>query len=727
MSPQDLIGGRPTRIDAFDKVTGQALYPADLRVEGMLFGRVLRSPHRHARIRRIDVAGARVLPGVIAAVCGDDIAGPGTYGLVTPDQPVLSRTGGKVRFVGDAVAAVAAESPELADAALDMIEVDYDLLPAVLGTAAALAPGAPLVHEDRSDNVLHSVHLRHGDPAAGFAGADVVVEGHYTTPFVDHAFLQPEGGMAALGADGRVTVWVATQWAAEDLRQIAHALALPAGQLREIVTATGGAFGGREDISVQIVLVLLALKTGRPVKMVYSRPESLVAGTKRHPFEMHYRTGATRAGKLTAMEIRMVANAGAYASTTLAVLNTAVTVATGSYLVPHVAVDAVAAYTNLPVTAAMRGFGSNQPNYAVEMQMSKLADLLGMDPAELRRLNLYRSGSTLHTGQVLGAGVGASRALDSAVAKGAALGLRPGSGRNQGSKRRGVGVACGFKNVGYNLGWDDFSTAVVEAYPDRATVKIGACEVGQGVTTAMAQLAASRLELPLAAIHVETVDTDRVPDSGSSSASRQTFVTGNAVLRAADEASRRLAALGPNPPGSALPIVAEVTYHAPATYAMDPATGQTQSANYSYGYGAQVVEVEVDTGTGEVRVLQAVASHDAGHAINLTQVEGQIEGGFVMSQGYSLLEEYTLQDGRPKTTTLATFLMPTVLDAPSEIHAIVIEEPDPEGPYGAKGIGEMTMLPTPGAIGAAIHDATGVWLDDLPMTPERVLRALGSI
>ncbi len=699
-------------------------------------------------------------PGSRVAVSGDDISGPSTYGLVTPDQPALARTGGVVRFVGDAVAAVAAETPELADEALARIQVDYELLPAVCDMRAALQPGAPLVHEERPDNVLHRAQVRHGDLAAGFAAADIVLEGHYTTPFVDHAYLQPEAGLASVGEDDRITVWVATQWPDEDRRQIAHALGLPLAQIREIVTATGGAFGGREDISVQIVLALLAIKSGRPVKLVHSRSESLTATTKRHPFEMHYRTGATRDGRLTAMEISFLANAGAYASTSLAVVNTAVTLATGSYEVPNVDVDATAVYTNSPPTAAMRGFGSNQPNFAVEMQMSKLAAALQMDPAQLRRRNLYRAGSIMLTGQVLNSGIGAIKALDAAQsffhqagayqvsvreateAPNARQSFSPpppiaplkansaqgrGSGRSEESKRYGVGIACGCKNVGFNLGLEDSSGAVVEAYPDHAVVKIGAVDVGQGSLTIMAQLAASKLELPLSAIELWASDTDLVPDSGSSSASRQTFVTGNAVLRAAAEAARRLAALGPHPPADALPVVASVVYHAPSTCAMDPLTGHSERANFAYGYGCQIVAVEVDSETGEVRVLGVVAAHDAGQAINVTNVEGQIEGGFVMGQGYSLLEEYILQDGVPRATTLATFLVPTMLDIPERIDSVIVEERDPEGPYGAKGIGEMTMLPTPGAIAAAIHDAVGVWIDDLPITPERVLRALGKL
>jgi CO/xanthine dehydrogenase Mo-binding subunit len=724
MSQPDVIGGRATRVDAWDKVLGRALYPDDLRVEGMLYAAVLRSPHPHARIRAIHLEAARAMPGVVAALDGRHVQGPAAYGLMIPDQPVLARPEGKVRYVGDAVAAVAACTPDAARAAVAAIEVDYEKLAAVTDPRLALAEGAPLVHEDRESNLLHEVRLRRGDVEAGFAEAAVIVEGVYETPFIDHAYLQPEAGLANVDGNGQVSVWVGTQWPHEDRRQIAYALGLPEEQVRVIQMTTGGAFGGREDINVQIVLALLALKTGQVVKLVYDRTESLVASTKRHPFQIRYRSGATRAGQLTAIEVELLANAGAYASTSAAVLTTSVTVAAGPYEVPNARVNARVAYTNNPPAAAMRGFGANQVGFAAEMQMAKLAKALDMDAVELKRRNLYRNGSTMHTGQVLPHAAGATRTLVAAVQRAAELGMVPGLGIAQGSRHRGVGVACGFKNIGYNLGWDDKSTAIVELWPDRAVVKVGTCDVGQGSTTVLAQMAATALELPLSMISMVVSDTDVVPDSGSCSASRSTFVTGHAVMRAAAEAERRLAALGPNPPTEALPVVAEYTYHAPATTPLDPETGHGDKPNYTYAYGAQVVLLEVDMDTGEVEVLRAVAAHDVGQAINPTLVEGQIEGGFAMGQGYGMMEEHSLVDGMPQTTTLATFLIPTILDVP-EIVSVILEEPDPDGPAGARGIGEVPMLPTPAAIADAIHDATGAWVDRLPCSPENVLRALG--
>lgn len=726
MSQQGVIGGRVSRIDAWDKVIGRALYPGDLYVEGMLHAAILRSPYPHAQIRGMNLEPARALPDVVVVLNGDDIEGPNAFGLMEPDQPVLAQVGGKVRYVGDAIAAVAANTPEAARAALTLIEVDYEPLPAVTDPRLALDVGSPLVHEGRESNLLHQVQLCRGDVEAAFAQAAVVVEGLYETPFIDHAYLQPEAGMAKVDENGRVTVWVGTQWPHEDRRQIAHALGLPEDQVRVIQMTTGGAFGGREDISVQIVLALLALNTGQVVKFVYDRTESLVASTKRHPFQVRYRTGATHEGLLTAIDVELLANAGAYASTSAAVLGTSVTVAAGPYQVPNAKIDARVTYTNSPPAAAMRGFGSNQVGFAAEMQMAKLAEALGMDAVELRRRNLYRNGSTMHTGQVLPHAEGAIKTLDAAVERAVELGMTPGRSVVHGSRRLGVGVACGFKNIGYNFGWDDKSTAVVELWPDRALVKVGTCDVGQGSTTVLAQMAATVLELPLSSISMVVSDTDLVPDSGSCSASRSTFVTGHAVMKAALEAERRLAALGPKPSPEAFPVVAEYTYHAPATTPLDPETGQGEKPNFTYAYGAQVMEVEVDVDTGEAQLLRAVAAHDVGQAVNPILVEGQIEGGLVMGQGYSMMEEHALLNGLPQTTTLATFLIPTIRDVP-DIVPIILEEPDPDGPAGVRGAGEVPMLPTPAAIADAIHDATGIWVDRLPCSPENILRALGFV
>jgi CO/xanthine dehydrogenase Mo-binding subunit len=344
----------------------------------------------------------------------------------------------------------------------------------------------------------------------------------------------------------------------------------------------------------------------------------------------------------------------------------------------------------------------------------------------MRRRNLYRDGSITLTGEVLSDARGALKTLDAAVEDAERLGLRPeGVHATAGSKRRGVGIACGFKNIGYSFGWDDKSKAVVELYEDRAIVKIGTSEVGQGSTTVLGQIAASALDLPLSAIEMIVGDTAAAPDSGSCSASRSTFVTGNAVLRAASEARRRLSELSGQRGSGNLPIVVEHTYHAPATEPLEPGTGRSEKPHFTYGYGAQAVEVEVDVETGKVRVLRCVSAHDVGRAVNPTAVEGQIEGGFVMGQGYSLLEEYRLSDGHPQTATLASFLIPTVQDAPEELVPIILEDPAPDGPLGVRGVGEIPMLPAPGAIADAVHDAVGVWVDDLPLTSERVLAALG--
>lgn len=769
-----IIGQRVCRLEGRDKATGAAEYPADLKMEGLLYGRALRSAYPHARIVAIDTSKAKDLPGVHAVLTAADISGPNEYGLIIRDQSVLARE--KVRYLGDAVAVVAATSPTIAERAIGLIDVHYEELPAVFDPLEAMKPEAPQIHD--KGNILHQVHLQRGDVATGFAQADLIVESTYRTPFAEHAYLQPEAGLATIDETGKVTVYVATQWTHEDRRQITHALGLSLEQVRVVQMTVGGAFGGREDISVQILLALLALKTGRPVKMVYSRAESILAHTKRHPFHMRYKTGATKDGRLMAMEIELIADVGAYASTSPIVLTTAVTLATGPYCVENVKVDGYAVYTNNPVTAAMRGFGSNQPAFASEQQMSKLAEKLGMDPVELRHKNLYTDGAIMHTGQVLQGGVGARETLEKAVALAKEQGLWdpprsqrralsadiPEHGGSAPPKRRGVGLACGFKNVGYNLGFRDKAGAVIELYSDGAVVKVGTAEVGQGSTTILAQIAATELGLPLERIQRVVGDTDITPDSGSSSASRQTFLSGGAVRQAAVEVRQQLlqraagmleaavddleisaglvyirgspaqslsfsdvVARVPSPEEGGEPMLkAEVVWEAPPTTPLDP-TGVSSTPNFTYGYGAQIVEVEVEVDTGRVNLQRVVAAHDVGKAINPTNVEGQIEGGVVMSQGYALLEEFVLENGVTRTNSLATYLIPTAMDAPREILPVIVEYPDPYGPYGVKGVGEMTMLPTPAAITAAIHDAIGVWIDELPVTPERVLKTLGRL
>ena len=729
-----LIGAGIPRIDAWDKVLGTAMYPADLNMPGVLHGKIVFSERAHARIIGIDTSAARAYPGVVAVFTHADVP-CNEFGINVNDQRVLAE--GKVRSLSDPVALVWAETEQAALAARKLVKVEYDDLPGVFDPRQAMQPQAPLIHEEHGSNVYRYIKVRKGDITAGFAQADVIVDGYYTTPFEEHAYLQPEAGLAYLDDAGRISIHVAAQWPHDDLHQIAHALKLPQDQIREIVGPIGGAFGGREDISIQIFLALGAYLLKRPVKIVYSREDSVRGHGKRHPFYMKYRTGATRDGILTAQEIELIADCGAYASTSGPVLANATSFAPGPYCVPHVKIDAYTVYTNNPTTMAFRGFGANQPCFAYEMQMTKLAEALDMDPVELRMKNVLVNGSVAALGNVIESGVGLKETLQKAAE---AAGWRQ-AGQHwmaptlpTGSapyKRRGIGVACGWKNIGYSFGFDDKSTCHVtlrlsDGGISSAMVRIGVAECGQGTTTGLTQIAAEVLGLPLERIEMVVSDTSVAPNAGSSSASRQLYMSGNATRRACLKALDALQATHTGADHLPPVIEAEATFHARdlrPTTPFDPETGLCDP-HVSFGWVTNVAEVEVDIETGEVELLRVYAAQDVGKAINRQLIEQQIDGGIVMGQGYSLIEDFAVDNGRILTRNFTEYLIPTALDAPRDLHYIIVEEPDPTGPFGAKGVGELTTIAVPPAILAAIHNATGLWLDTLPATAERVRTAI---
>lgn len=729
-----VVGQSLPRIDARAKVTGNAKYPGDFYMEGMLHAKVVWSEHSHARVLHIDTSEAEACAGVVAVLTYKDVP-VNEYGINIMDQPVLVAEGDKVRWVGDRIAIVAAESERIAEAARKLVEVDYEPLPVVDDPQEAMGPDAPLVHEERDTNVLKQFKVRKGDVEAGFARADVIVEGYYVTPHVEHAYLQPEAGLGYIDEEGRVTVIAAAQWSHDDLHQTAHMLDLPEDRVREIVPAVGGAFGGREDMYIQHVLALCAYRLQRPVKMVFSREETVCRTGKRHPFYMRYRTGATRDGKLTALEVELLSDAGAYASTSTVVMANATSFAAGPYVVPNAKIDGSTVYTNNAVGMAMRGFGAIQAAVAYELQMDKLAEALGMDPVEIRMKNLFEDGSIAVTGNPMPPGVGIKDTLRQAAL---AAGWREKDGHwvrpampAADGKLRGLGMACAYKNVGYSMGFDDKSTAMVELSLDdsgqveKALVKIGAIEVGQGVHTALVQVAAETLGIGVDRVGIALVDTAGVPDGGSSSASRHVYASGNAVMAACRLAREKWYAALRAEEGETH-IEARYTFHgrdARPTTPFDPETGMCDP-HISYGYATQIALVEVDAETGEVRVLKLYSAHDVGRAINPQMIKGQIGGGVHMGEGYALMEEYIQQKGVVKTRKFSEYFIPTVLDMPRELVPIIVEVPDPTGPYGAKGTGEMTTLPTAPAILSAIHDATGVWIEELPATAEKVLMGM---
>jgi CO/xanthine dehydrogenase Mo-binding subunit len=709
------IGTSPARPDALGKVTGDARYPADLFRPGMLRLGTVFARRAHARIRSIDTSAAAAVPGVVAIFTARDVP-HNRYGLIEADQPVLCDD--VVRHYGDRVALVAATNDRAAAAAVALVRVTYDDLPLVADAHAAMRPGAPRVHADR-DNVLLHQRIRKGDPEAAFAAADVVVEGTFTTSWQEHAYLQPDAALAEIDAAGRLVVETSGQWLHEDRRQLAEILGLPEDQVVVRYAAIGGAFGGREDLSVQALVALATWKLRRPTALRWSREESIIGHHKRHPFAITARWGARRDGTVTAVETTLVADGGAYASTSVEVLKAALTFAQGPYEVANIATDGYVCYTNNPPSGAFRGFGSPQAHFAAESMIARVAQALGSDPVAVRRRNLYREGSIGPTGTAMPAGVGAGAVLERAVAE-AATRFAPPVRDPQAVVQRGIGFACGIKNVGYSFGFPEQATATVELTVldgvRGARVRIGAADVGQGSHLILRQIAAETLSLPLAAIVLIAEDSAEAPNAGSASASRMTFMGGRAVKDAAEAALRNLAVDG-------IPS-ATVQYRPPATTPLD-ADG-FGFPHYCYGYAAQAVELEVDTATGAVRILRIVSVHDVGRAINHTLVEGQIEGCLAQAIGYVLTEDYRVAAGRVLTPHFSTYLLPTALDVPIDMVAVIIESADPNGPFGARGVAEMPLVPFAGAVATAIQDATGAWVCDLPMTPERVLAAIAA-
>lgn len=722
MTRSSLIGQPLPRHDALAKATGEARYPGDLLGPDTLRLKVVLAGRPHARIVSIDREAALAVPGVVAVLTAADVPF-NAFGLIEHDQPVLCSN--VVRFAGDKVAVVVAEGDGAAEEGASRLAVTYDDLPAVTDPAAALAADAPLVHESRGTNVLFRVPIRKGDTAAGFAAADVILEGTFSTTWQEHAFLQPEAGIAYVDDQGRVVVETAGQWLHEDRKQIALMLGLPEEQVVIRYAAIGGAFGGREDLSVQHLLALAAWKLRRRVGIVWSREESILAHHKRHPFRITCRWGATKEGQITAVEARLLADGGAYASTSAEVTKVAALFASGVYEVPHIDVEGVVVYSNNIPSGAFRGFGAPQAQFAAEVMVTRLAHAIGMDPIELRRKNIYREGDIEPTQQPLPPGVSALPVLERCVQE---AGTRF-AATADGAKplppwmRRGIGIAAGIKNLGYSFGFPEQATATVEVSgrgePEAAIVRVGAADVGQGSHLALRQIAAEVLELPLVQIRMITDDSAESPNAGSASASRLTLMAGRAVHDAALEALTAYRTTDDE-------HVESTVQFRPATTTMLSEDDGSGIPNYCYGYAAQAVEVEVNTLTGQVQIKRVISVHDVGRAINRQQVEGQIEGCLAQAIGYALLEDLKTRDGIILTPHLSTYLLPTALDMPEEIVPVVLELADPHGPFGARGVAEMPLVPFLPAVAAAIHDATGVWMTEQPFTPERVLAALST-
>ena len=760
MSPEPrfrIVGARAPRFDARDKVYGLLRYADDLALAGMLHAKVVRATRPSARILKVDTSRAATLPRVKCVMTARDVPHNVLFsdvpGQTTAVGPLRARTqvlaDAVVRYLGEAVALVAAETEEAAAEAARLVEVEYEDLPGVFDPEAAMRPGAPQL--EPTGNVISRWKIRKGEVEAGFREADVVVAETYRTGFIDHAFIEPEAGVGWLDENGVVTLRVATQ-VIEHFRDVANVLGLPHSRVRIIAPYIGGGFGGKEDVTVEVFLGLLVWKTRRSVRLCYSREESILSPTKRHPFVMKYRHGARRDGTLTALEVELISDAGGYAYLSPLTLLYAMVHASGPYRIPHVKVDGVSVLTNNPPTSAFRGFGSAQPAFAYESQMDALARALGMDPLALREKNYLRKGERLASGQELETAV-----LLPETARRAWEALGPGGAPSGPGKRVGRGLASSMTSYGRIVWLHDWSSAWVELQMDGTVlIRTGVPDIGGGQAASLVQITAEILGVRPDDISIHIGDSALTPLAGTTTATRQLYMSGSAVHKAASElratlvqqtaellnvppeaveladgmayargdgdkqlAFRELAAACAR---SHRPRSAFAIYQAPAGQVMDFETGQGKVFP-DFTFGSQAVEVEVDEDTGEGEVRRLAACYDVGRVINRNSVEGQMEGGAAMGIGYALLEEDQVAAGVTLTPNLMTYLIPTALDVP-DVTSIVLESGEGMGPWGARGIGEPAMVPTAPAIANAVFDAVGVRATRLPITPERLWRAV---
>jgi CO/xanthine dehydrogenase Mo-binding subunit len=722
------IGESVRRTDGVPKTTGEFAYASDLSAAGMLWGHTLRSPHAHARIVAVDISEALTMSGVHAVLTHEDVPGAKRYGLEFPDQPVLAID--RVRYFGEPVALVAADHPEQARRAAAAIRVEYEPLELVVDPERALDqeplhPDRPTMghgyRDDPRPNVVRHLVIRHGDPDAA---GDVSVSGLYEVGIQDQAFLGPESGLAVPDGEGGVDIHVATQWLHVDRDQVAPCLDLKPEQVRIHLAGVGGAFGGREDLSMQIHGAMLALHTGRPVKLVYGREESFVGHVHRHPARIRAEHRATREGRLVCVRMEILLDGGAYASSSTAVTSNAASFACGPYEVPNALIESTCVYTNNPPCGAMRGFGAVQTCFAAEAQMDKLAAALGIDPVELRLLNALAPGDRLPTGQVIRGTLPVAEVIRRAAALSPPpaeelprdpIRLPGGAGnttRGEGVQR-GAGFAVGFKNICYSEGFDDTCAARVILSGDSAEIHCAAAEVGQGVTGVIEQVA--RTELGLDTVTVATAGTAMVESAGSASASRLTYMASGAVQLACRAALEERTRTGGD-------VDVERVYHHPRTWPLDPENGQTtgECSHVALAVAAMRAVVEVDVDLGLSRVVWIGTAQDVGRAVNPQAVYGQIEGGTAQGLGLALMEEIQTRDGLITNASFTDYLIPTALDMPPVV-AELVEDPEPDAPYGLKGVGEPPTVVSTSAILSALRNATGRELTRVPVKPDDIV------
>ena len=704
------VGRDVDRTDVLAKVLGKPIFAGDLALEGMLYGCILRSRRPHARLTRIDTAAASALQGVVRVIGHKDIPGENLFGIMKKDQQYLA--GDRVCYAGEPILLVLAESEDVARKALSLIEVEYEELEAVYDPFQALS-GPVRVHGD--SNLLCCRTLAKGNPEEGFAGSDLIVEGSYGTTWIDHAFLETESGLGWIDENGKIVVQSSTQNTHYKRREISRLLALPEDRIRIIQAATGGGFGGKLDMTVEGYLALAVLLTGRPVHIRYTRGESFLANTKRHPLFIEYRSGFRKDGMILAADVRIVGDTGAYISYGEVVCLRTVLHATGPYEVPHVRAESRMVYTNNPVSGAMRGFGIPQLAFAHESQMDEAAKRLGLDPLDIRIKNALRKGSRTASSQVLEHSAGFPETLRM---------IEPfWRERRKKGERTGFGLGCMFYGIG-NTGSSNPSQCYLRLTEDgKVSLHSGVCDIGQGSDTVLCQILCETLGIRHTEVFLPPCDTDISKDAGSSSASRQTYISGRALHEAAVRMRAFLEGEGFYEGRSLKDIYAASRdrgalvfdgYFDPPTTAVDAAT--SAGVPYAtYAFATHMTEIEADRVTGSVKVVKVHASHDVGKAINVKNVKGQIYGGIAMGIGFALMEEFV----PGKSTSFDSYYVPTSMDMP-EVDIFLVEDGEPTGPYGAKGVGEPALIPQAASIVNAIRDALGVKPDRLPCHMERL-------
>ena len=746
------VGHTHTRPDGIEKVTGDALYTDDLVFDGMLYAKARRAMVPHAILKKLDISKAKALKGVVAVLTAEDIPGEHNHGLVIYDWPTIIGIGERVRYVGDTLAIIAAETQQIAEQASALIEAEFDLQPVITNPVQARQEGQPQLHPN--GNLLKHIKVRKGDMEAGFAAADVILEHTFHTPITDHAFLEPECSIAVPKPDGRLEIYVGSQIPYQDRTQVARVMGWDESRVRIVGQLMGGGFGGKEDVMGQIHVAMLANVTKRPVKLLFDRHESLLVHPKRHATQIRVKIGAKNDGRIVVCESELYGDTGAYASLGEKVMTRATTHSAGPYNIPNVRADCYAMYTNNPPAGAFRGFGVTQSAFAVESMMDMLAEKLNIEPVELRRMNALHVGSLTNTGQELRESVGLMECIDKVDAemrKSNPYPFKPVVDPAQPNLVRAWGFASAYKNTGLGGGAPDISNAEVELYDNgKFEVRSSSAEMGQGLVSVMRLIVAEEMAVAPDKVNVLVMDTDLTPNGGPTTASRQTFVTGNASRYAAKtlrqaitatlaekydvkpeqikfkdgivhanghsmsyaEVAKEMKAMGQHPR-------ALYEYEAPKTQPL----GTGGDMHFAFSFGVQAAEVEVNTQTGEVRVLKVIAANDVGMAVNPLGLQGQVEGGVMMGLGNCLTEEFLMDNGNVVSDHLARYRVPGIMLTP-EITAIIVEHPTAEGPYGAKGVGEICSIPTTPAITNAIYNAVGVRIDKTPVDQEMIAREL---